>query len=78
MKIRVFSTKICPYCVSLKEYLKEHNIEFEEIDVSENREMAQYMIDKTGQMGVPVIEIDNQIVIGFDRDKIAKLLNIND
>lgn len=78
MKVKVFSTKICPYCVSLKQYLEEHNIEFEEIDVSENREMAQYIIDKTGQMGVPVTEIDDQVILGFDREKIAKLLDIHD
>ena len=78
MAIRVFSTEICPYCVTLKKFLKEHNIEFEDIDVSANREMADEMIEKSGQTGVPVIEIDDEIVIGFDRNKISQLLNIKE
>ena len=75
-KVRVFSTQFCPYCVTLKEFLKENNIEFEEIDVSENKEALEEMVKKSGQMGVPVVDIDNEIVIGFDREKISKLLNI--
>ncbi len=78
MAIRVFSTEICPYCVTLKKFLEEHNIEFEDIDVSANREMADEMIEKSGQTGVPVIEIDDEIVIGFDRNKISQLLNIKE
>lgn len=75
-KVRVFSTKFCPYCVTLKEFLKEHNIVFEEIDVSENKQAADEMIQKSGQMGVPVIEIDDQMIVGFEKEKISKLLNI--
>lgn len=59
-----------------KQYLKEKNFEFEEIDVSKNEEAAKEMIEKSGQMGVPVIEIDGEIVVGFDKEKIDKLLNI--
>ncbi|MBU2634924.1 glutathione S-transferase N-terminal domain-containing protein [Patescibacteria group bacterium] len=76
MKVKVFSTPSCPYCVTLKEFLKEHNIGFEDIDVSQDKVASDEMIEKSGQMGVPVIEIDNQIVIGFDREKIMKLLNL--
>ena len=75
-KVRVFSTPICPYCVTLKEFLKENNIEFEDIDVSQDREASKEMIEKSGQMGVPVVDIDGQIVIGFDKGKISGLLNI--
>ncbi|MBU2578509.1 glutathione S-transferase N-terminal domain-containing protein [Patescibacteria group bacterium] len=77
-KNKVYSTSHCPYCVTLKEFLKERNIEFEDIDVGQDEKMAQEMIEKTGQMGVPVIEIDGEFVIGFDKAKIVKLLNIND
>lgn len=77
-KVRVFSTPFCPYCVTLKEFLKEKQIEFEEIDVAENQEAAREMIEKSGQMGVPVIEIDGQIVVGFDRGRILELLGIRD
>ncbi len=76
MEIKVYSTPVCPYCVALKNFLKEHNFVFEEFDLSQDRKAAQEMIEKTGQMGVPVIEIDGQIVIGFDREKISKILNI--
>ena len=76
--VKVFSTPTCPYCVVLKEFLKEHNIEFEEIDVAKDKKAAEEMIKKSGQMGVPVIEIDGQIVIGFDKGKISELLKIKD
>ncbi|TSC52397.1 MAG: glutaredoxin-like protein [Parcubacteria group bacterium LiPW_39] len=74
--IKVYSTPTCPYCVTLKKFLKEKGIEFADIDVSQDEKELQSMIDKSGQMGVPVVEIDGQIVIGFDRDKILELLNI--
>jgi glutaredoxin-like YruB-family protein len=59
-----------------KRYLKEKNIEFEDVDVSQNREAALEMIQKSGQMGVPVIEIDGQIVVGFDKERIDQLLEL--
>jgi len=76
--IKVYSTPTCPYCVTLKEYLKEHDIEFEDIDVSLDQKLVDEMVKKSGQMGVPVIEADGQIIVGFDKDKIKKLLNITD
>lgn len=76
--IRIFTTPFCPYCFALKEFLKQHNIEFEEIDVSKDAKAAREMIEKSGQMGVPVVEIDGQIVVGFDKEKISQLLNINE
>ncbi len=77
-KIRVFSTPTCPYCVTLKEFLKEHGFEFEDIDVAQSAEAREEMIQKTNQMGVPVIEIDGAIVIGFNKERISQLLNIKD
>ena len=76
MKIRVFSTKMCPYCYTLKEFLRENQIEFEDIDVSQDLQAQEEMIKKSGQMGVPVVEIDEQIIVGFDKEKISQLLNI--
>lgn len=75
-KVRVFSTPSCPYCVTLKEFLKENGIKFEDINVAEDAQAREEMVKKSDQMGVPVIEIDNEIVIGFDKEKISKLLNI--
>ncbi len=77
-KVRVFSTSSCPYCVTLKEFLKENNIEFEDIDVAQDAEAREEMIKKSGQMGVPVLEIDDEIVVGFDRERISQLLDIKD
>jgi glutaredoxin-like YruB-family protein len=77
-KVKVFSTKFCPPCIVLKQFLNDNKIEFEAFDVSENEEARKEMIEKTGQMGVPVIEIDNEIVIGFDKVKISELLGIKE
>jgi glutaredoxin-like YruB-family protein len=76
--VKLFVTPVCPYCFTLKEFLKEHNIEFEEIDVTQDEKAREEMIKKSGQMGAPVVEIDGQIVVGFDKEKISKLLGIKD
>jgi len=75
-KIRVFSTPLCPYCVTLKEFLKSRGVAFEEIDVSKDIEAQKEMIENTGQMGVPVINIGEDWVVGFDREKISQLLGL--
>lgn len=77
-KVRVFSTTYCPYCFALKEFLKEKNVEFEDIDISQDRKALEEMVQKSGQMGVPVAEIDREIVVGFDKEKICQLLNIKE
>jgi len=75
-KVKIYTTPVCPFCLMAKEYLTSRGIEFEEIDVSKNEKAAQEMIQKSGQMGVPVIEIDGKIVVGFDKEKIDELLNL--
>lgn len=75
-KIKVYSTPTCAYCLALKNYLKENDIEFEEIDVASNAESREEMIKKTGQMEVPVIEIGDNIIVGFKKEEIKKLLNL--
>ncbi len=76
--IKVYSTPTCPYCITLKKFLKEKGFEFADIDVSADEKELQEMIDKSGQMGVPVIDINGEIVVGFNRDKIVELLNIKE
>ncbi len=76
--VKVFSTPSCPYCVTLKEFLKKHDIEFEDIDVSQDKVALNEMVKKSGQMGVPVIDIDGEIIVGFDKEKITQLLEIKD
>lgn len=76
--IRIFSTRTCLYCNLEKDFLKEHNIKFEDIDVSADRKVANEMIKKSGQMSVPVTEIDGEIIIGFDKEKLKKILGIKE
>ena len=76
--IKVYSTPMCPYCYTLKEFLKENGFEFEDIDVSKDKKSLDEMIEKSGQMGVPVIEIDGEIITGFDKEKICKKLKISE
>ena len=75
-KVKIYSTPTCPYCIKTKQYLKDNNVEFENIDVSTNQAAAQEMIDKSGQMGVPVLDIEGQVIIGFDKEKINQSLGI--
>ena len=77
-KIVVFSTPACPYCDTLKEFLKENNIKFEEVDVSRDEKLKEEVIKKSGQIGVPVVEINGEMVAGFDKKKICQLLNIKE
>ncbi|HPM85486.1 MAG: glutaredoxin family protein [Candidatus ainarchaeum sp.] len=65
----VYSTNTCPYCVMAKQWLKEKKVDFEEVNVGIDQEKAKEMIQKSGQMGVPVIDIGGDIIIGFDRPK---------
>lgn len=78
MVIKVYSTPTCPYCYTLKEFLKERGFEFEDIDVFADEKARAEMVEKSDQMGVPVIDIDGQIIVGFSREKICKILNIKD
>jgi len=74
--VKVYSTPTCVYCKTLKAYLKKNEIEFEDIDVSKDEAQLQEMIKKSGQMGVPVIDIDGEIITSFDKARIDELLKI--
>jgi glutaredoxin-like YruB-family protein len=75
-KINIYSTPTCPHCIKLKEYLKSKNIKFVDIDVSSDPDKIREMIDKSGQMTTPVIDIEGEIIVGFDKEKIDTVLNI--
>jgi glutaredoxin-like YruB-family protein len=77
MNIKVYSTPGCPWCNVAKDFFKSHNLDFEDIDVSLDEKAAQEIIKKSGQMGVPVIEIDDKIVIGFNKPVLEEILGIN-
>lgn len=72
----VYSTPDCPWCTRVKQFLKENSILFLDWDVSVDKLAADEMIKKSGQMGVPVLDIDGQIVVGFDKERIKQLLGI--
>ncbi|MFC1568184.1 glutaredoxin family protein [Candidatus Margulisiibacteriota bacterium] len=74
--LKIYSTPTCPYCKMAKQFLTENKIEFEDVDVSSNQSAAQEMISKSGQMGVPVLDINGQIVVGFDKGRIKQLLGL--
>lgn len=76
--IKVYSTPSCPYCHTLKAFLDEKGFKYEDIDVATDEKAREEMIKESGQMGVPVTDIDGQIIVGFDRQKISQLLNIKD
>ncbi|PJE69504.1 MAG: NrdH-redoxin [Candidatus Staskawiczbacteria bacterium CG10_big_fil_rev_8_21_14_0_10_38_10] len=76
--IKVYITPYCPYCVTLKNFLKQQNIEFEEVNVLDDEAAKEEMIKKSGQYGVPVVEIDGEIIIGFDKERILKVLKIKE
>jgi glutaredoxin-like YruB-family protein len=75
-KVRVYSTPTCPFCIRAKQFLRENNVMFTEIDVSKDEGKAEEMIEKSGQMGVPVIDVDGQIIVGFDKEKIKSALGL--
>jgi alkyl hydroperoxide reductase subunit F len=78
MKVKVYSTPSCPYCHMAKDYFREKGIEFDDINVAKDRAAAMEMVEKSGQMGVPVIEMDGEIIVGFDVPKIENALNKSD
>ncbi|PIP60518.1 NrdH-redoxin [Candidatus Uhrbacteria bacterium CG22_combo_CG10-13_8_21_14_all_47_17] len=74
MKVKIYSTPTCPYCKLAKGYLTEHEIPFDDIDVSANSDVAQEMVKLSGQMGVPVIDVDGQIIVGWNKMALEEAL----
>jgi len=74
--VKVYSTSSCPYCKMLKLFLDENNVPYDDFDVGMDREKLKEMVEKSGQMGVPVIDIDGKIIVGFDKDAIRQELGI--
>jgi len=72
--IKIYGTNVCPYCKLAKEYFTKNNIEFTEYNVQEDEKALSEMVKKSGQMGVPVIDINDKIIIGFDKEAIDSAL----
>ena len=75
-KVTIYTTPIWVYCKMTKAFFKENNVQYEEKDVSTDATARDEMIAKSNQMGVPVIDIDGQILVGFDKEGLSELLNI--
>ncbi|MEZ4156866.1 MAG: glutaredoxin family protein [Candidatus Paceibacterota bacterium] len=74
MKVQIYSTPTCPYCKMAKQYLSERKIEYQDFDVSSDDKAREEMVKKSGQLGVPVIDINGEIFVGFNKEEIEKAL----
>ena len=75
-RVTVYSTPQCPWCITLKSYLKEKNISFRDVDVSRDMKAAEDLVKRSGQRGVPQTDINGQIIVGFDKARLNQLLEI--
>lgn len=76
-KVIIYTTATCMYCNMLKAYFDDKGVKYESVDISENPEKGKEIVEKTGQLGVPVTEIDGEYVVGFDQEKISNILGLN-
>lgn len=74
--VKIYSTPTCIYCNNLKKYLTEKSIAYQEVNVAADESELEKMVAISGQMGVPVVEIEGNVVIGFDKERIDQLLNL--
>ena len=74
--VTIYSTPTCHFCQMSKDFFKEHNISYTEHNVATDLEKRKEMIEKSGQMGVPVITIGDELIVGFDKDQFSKLLGV--
>ncbi len=74
MSVNVYSTQSCPYCTMVKNYLREKHVAYNDYDVGRDRRRADEMVRKSGQMGVPVVEINGRVIVGFNKAEIEKAL----
>ena len=77
-RVIVFSTPTCSYCNMAKQYFRRNKIRFKDVDVSRDEAAARDLVHRTGQMGVPVIDINGRLIVGFDKPQINRLLDIKD
>ena len=77
MVVKIYTTPICVYCKAAKQLFNEHNIQYQEINVIEDRNALNEMVARSGQLGVPVIEIDNNFVVGYNKPKLMELLHLS-
>lgn len=75
-KVTIYTTPTCVYCKMTKAFFKEHEVQYEEADVARDAKAREEMVKKSGQLGVPVIDVDGKVVVGFDQQRLSELLGI--
>ncbi len=75
-RVVVYSTNSCPWCHRVKQWLEEHHVKYEEVNLNSDPSRIQEMVDKSGQMGVPVTDVNGQIIVGFDEGRLKGALGI--
>lgn len=75
-KVKIYTTSTCPWCMKTKEFFKENKVKYEEVNVGLNEEARNEMFQKSGQLGVPVVDANGTIIVGFDKDALKKALGI--
>lgn len=75
-KVTIYTTPSCAYCKMAKKFFEENDVEYEEKDVVDDEEARKEAVDKSGQMGVPVIEVGDDVIVGFDKGKLSNLLDL--
>ena len=76
MKVIIYTAEGCPWYKKTKEFFKQNNIKYKEIDVGKDERAAQEMVKKSGHMGVPVVDVDGKIIVGFDEEKLKEALKL--
>ena len=74
--VKIYTTVTCPWCVKTKEFFKANNVKYEEISVSNDEKKRTEMFEKSGQMGVPVIDVEGTIIVGYDKDALKKAIGL--
>ena len=74
--VKVYTTSTCPWCVKTKEFLKANNVSYKEVNVSDDEKSRNEMFEKSGQFGVPVIDVDGTIIVGYDKEALKKAIGI--
>jgi len=75
-EVKVYSTPTCPYCKMIKKFLEDNSIKYQDLNVAEDKAAREEMINKSGQMGVPVIDIDGELILGFDQAQLKEKLGL--
>ena len=75
-QVKIYTTPSCVYCRMTKEFFAAHNVAYEELNVASDTKAREDMIAKSGQFGVPVTDIDGQLIVGFDQSRLSELLGI--